>query len=81
VAKVLSSQLGGKLVPKYQCRFLSESEQVVVKLSLLRSRDVANARREVMTLIGKTPDFDGYELWEDGELVDAYRPGKSRGAI
>ena len=68
-------------MPTYQCRFLSESEQVVVRLSLLRSRDVGSARREVMTLIGKTADFDGYELWEDGEMVDAYRPGKSRGAI
>jgi hypothetical protein len=68
-------------VAKYQCRFFVESEQVVVRLTLLQSSDKYSARREVMTLIGKTKDFNGYELWEDGLMVDAYRPGKSRGAI
>lgn len=65
---------------KYQCRFFAESEQVVVRLTLLQSSDKYNARREVMTLIGKTKDFHGYELWEDGLMVDAYRPGKSKGS-
>jgi hypothetical protein len=68
-------------MPRYQCRFLSESEQVVVRLTVLRSSNAYSARREVMSLITKTADFDGYELWEDGEMVDAYRPGKSRGTI
>ena len=66
---------------KYQCRFLNESEQAVVRLMLLRSSDGYSARREVMNLIGTTKDFDGYQLWEDGRMIDAYRPGKSRGAL
>jgi hypothetical protein len=68
-------------VSKYQCRFLVDSEQVVVRLTLLKSSDKCNARREVMSLIAKIQDFGGYELWEDGLMVDTYRPGKSRSVI
>jgi hypothetical protein len=81
VVKSYQEQIRREAVSKYQCRFIDESEQAVVRLMLLRSTDGYNARREIVSLIGKTKDFDGYQLWEDGRMVDAYRPAKSRGTL
>jgi hypothetical protein len=63
-------------MPKYQCRIRGDDDRIA-RLTLLQSGDGQGARQEMMTLIGKAQDFDGYELWEDGRMVDSYRSGKS----
>ena len=63
-------------MPTYQCRIRGDDDRIA-RLTLLQAHDGQSARDEVLTLIGKAQDFDGYELWEDGRMVDSYRSGKS----
>jgi len=60
-------------MPRYQCRFFNETEEVV-RIEVLGASDDRDAHREARTLMAKTGHFSGYELLEDGRRVDVYRP-------
>ena len=58
---------------RYRCCFLNEDDQVV-RVEELNSYDDREAHRDAMSLMVRTGQFSGYELWRDGQKVEAYRP-------
>jgi hypothetical protein len=62
-------------MPKYQCRFLDESEKTV-RAEVLAASDDLDAHREAMTLLMRVGRFSGYELWDEGRKVEGYQPAK-----
>ena len=81
LARFLSlAQIRSVSVAKYRCFFFGEKEQVT-GLTLFRSADALDARREILTHLCETKYFDGYELWEDGRIVDRYRPNRRSASL
>ena len=58
---------------RYRCCFLNEDGQVA-RVEELTGYDDGDARRSVMSLLVRTGQFSGYEIWRDGRKVEAYRP-------
>jgi hypothetical protein len=58
---------------RYRCCFLNEEDQVV-RVEEITGYDDGDARRGATSLLMRTGQFSGYELWRDGRKVDEYRP-------
>jgi hypothetical protein len=58
---------------RYRCCFLNEDDQVV-RVEEITGYDDGDAHRGAMSLLMRTGQFSGYELWRDGRKVDEYRP-------
>jgi hypothetical protein len=57
---------------RYRCCFLNEDGQVA-RVEELAGYDDREAHRDATSLLVRTGQFSGYELWRDGRKVEAYR--------
>ena len=60
-------------MPRYRCCFLNEDGQVS-RVEEITGYDDGDARRGATSLLMRTGQFSGYELWRDGRKVHEYRP-------
>jgi hypothetical protein len=57
---------------RYRSCFLNQDGQVA-RVEELAGYDDREARRDATSLLVRTGQFSGYELWRDGRKVEAYR--------
>jgi hypothetical protein len=57
---------------RYRCCFLNENGQVA-RVEELAGYDDREPHRDATSLLVRTGQFVGYELWRDGRKVEAYR--------
>jgi hypothetical protein len=69
----LALQIGDKVMPAYECRFLDQCGNPV-RFTNLRASNDYEARREAMTLLIRTGLFAGFELWDAELRIEVYRP-------
>jgi hypothetical protein len=57
---------------RYRCCFLNEDGQVA-RVEELAGYDDGEAHRDATSLLVRTGQFSGYELWRDGRKVEVHR--------